>query len=121
MQVETHFVPTIFGIFWGPKYTLAVRKPTFKFDEIFIFQNAVVRYCFKNKLSQLTKSLFFTCFLIKFHNNGGESLLHNRICPFHLRLQIINKTLKVEIPNQFSHRDLLLKSRISFYQWYTME
>ena len=63
MQVETHFVPTILTYFGIWKYTLAVRKPTFKFDENFTFQNVVTRYCFKKKLSQSAKSLIFTCFL----------------------------------------------------------
>ena len=75
MQVETHFVPTILTYFGIQKYTLAVRKPTFKFDENFTFQNVVMQYCFKKKLSQSAKSLIFTCFLIQFHNNGAESLL----------------------------------------------
>ena len=46
MQVETHFVPTILASSGIQKYTLAMGKPTFKFDEISIFQNVVKQYCF---------------------------------------------------------------------------
>ena len=62
MQVETHFVPTILASSGIQKYTLAVRKPTFKFDENFTFQNVVMQYCFKKKLPQSAKSLIFYMF-----------------------------------------------------------